>query len=333
MSHVTSAYRWGHLRADTVDEWADLNNILARVDDTDEFLEAEDLLEDLDSPSFDAPRDSWTIWSGPDLVGIGRVLVPEALSNEGLARTYLLGGVHPDYRGQGIGRRLIEAQERRGWDLAQQRHPGHPTAWFADGGIPGASVRALLSRRGYEIARYFAHMVRPVRTELASAELSVPATGLPAGVVLITPDPSMSEELRHLHNVAFEDHWGSGARTEQAWREARESRTARTQFSSVAVDRDGQPLAYVWAAQWTKRELYIDAVGTAPSARHRGLARACLARTLALAAASGDYDLVDLGVDAASLTGATRLYEQLGFTVDRTFALYSRPMPSVSEPA
>ncbi len=322
MNETRTAYRWGQLSAETAREWAELHNVLARVDDTDEFLEVDDLLEDLGSSSFDSALDSWGIWSGEQMVGLGRVLVPEALSHEGVARSYLFGGIHPDHRGHGLGRTLLEVQESRGLALAAQRHPDQPITLYADGGVPGACVRGLLTRRGYDVARYFAHMVRPV------ASGPVPhRPGVPEGVTLHTPTASMSERLRGLHNLAFEDHWGSGIRTEQAWKESQESRTHRRQFSTVAVDADGEPLSYVWATQWVRRELYIDAVGTAPSARHQGLAGACLARTLDLAARSGDYDVVDLGVDSASPTGATRLYEQLGFRVDRTFALYSRPGP------
>ena len=42
--------------------------------------------------------------------------------------------------------------------------------------------------------------------------------------------------------------------------------------------------------------------------------RAALLRTISLATGSGDYDVIELGVDSASPTGATRLYEQVGFT-------------------
>lgn len=326
MNHTSMALRWDHLRTGNLHQWADLNNLLARADDTEEFISPEDLAEDLESATFEPALDSWGIWSEDELIGIGRVIVPEALSNEGVARTYLFGGVHPDYRGRGLGRQLFEAQEHRGAELAQHRHPGHRRIWFADGGIPGAAVRPMLLRRGYDIARYFAHMVRP-----ASAGPLAPNADLPDGVSLITPSPDMSQELRHLHNLAFEDHWGSGPRTEQGWTEERESRTARPQLCSIAVDQDGAPVSYVWAAQWVDRELYIEAVGTAPTARHQGLAGACLSRTVNLALTSGDYDKVDLGVDSASPTGATRLYEQLGFHVDRTFALFSRAAGSGCE--
>lgn len=327
MTDTGAPLRWDHLRTENLHAWADLNNLIARFDETEEFFEAADLAEDLESATFTAELDSWGIWSGDQLVAIAQILAPEGLSNEGLARAYLFGGVHPDHRGRGIGRQLFEVQQRRGAELAAQRHPGHPRIWFADGGIPGASVRPMLERRGFEVARYFAHMARPS----SAGPLDV-IGALPDGIQLVTPTPEMSHDLLRVHNVAFADHWGAGEKSEQGWKEDRESRTARTQFSTIAVDGDGVPLSYVWAAQWVDRELYIDAVGTSPGARHQGLAGACLSRTVNLALDSGDYDKVDLGVDSASPTGATRLYEQLGFAVDRTFALYGHPIPSDAEP-
>ncbi|WP_312722732.1 GNAT family N-acetyltransferase, partial [Mobilicoccus sp.] len=76
--------------------------------------------------------------------------------------------------------------------------------------------------------------------------------------------------------------------------------------------------------QWTPRELYVSIVGTVAGARGRGLAAACMARSLGLAAASGEFDTVNLEVDSDSPTGATRLYERLGFTLARTFASMER---------
>lgn len=68
------------------------------------------------------------------------------------------------------------------------------------------------------------------------------------------------------------------------------------------------------------QELYVDLVGTVPGARGRGLAAACLARTIRLAGEGGEFDEIELGVDSESPTGATRLYDRLGFTLDRTLA-------------
>ena len=41
--------RWTHLTPDTTSQWAELTNLIARVDGTEEYYEAEDLAEELTS--------------------------------------------------------------------------------------------------------------------------------------------------------------------------------------------------------------------------------------------------------------------------------------------
>jgi GNAT superfamily N-acetyltransferase len=54
-------------------------------------------------------------------------------------------------------------------------------------------------------------------------------------------------------------------------------------------------------------------------------ATALLATALSAARAEG-YDQASLGVDADSLTGAVRLYERVGFTVDNTRTAYQKQL-------
>lgn len=311
----TTAYRWDHLRPEDVQTWAALTNHLAQADGTDEFFDAEDLAEELAEHGLDPARDTWGVWDGPDLVAYGQVRVAFNPDADGRTRVSLSGGVHPDHRGRGIGRRLIGQQEERGRAVALQRRPGDDVFWRADGGLEGASVRRLLEHRGYAIARYFNQMVRPVPGDPVQVR---------EGLTLVSPSEEMEEPLRAAHDLAFRDHWGSTETTAEGWHDHWVSRSSRMEVSSVALDDDGRPLAYVLCAEWVDRELYVNIVGTVPEARGRGLARAALTRSIALAAESGRYDKIDLHVDSASPTGATRLYEAVGFTLDKTFASYQR---------
>lgn len=68
----------------------------------------------------------------------------------------------------------------------------------------------------------------------------------------------------------------------------------------------------------------MNLVGTVPQARGRGLGSAVLGGTIAASAESGQYTTIELDVDTESLTGATRLYERLGFTVKHTTAAMQR---------
>ena len=66
-------YTWSHLTAADAPEWAELTEVLARHDDTDEVYSAEDLAEELQEHGFDpddyldpddvlaAAGDGWTI--------------------------------------------------------------------------------------------------------------------------------------------------------------------------------------------------------------------------------------------------------------------------------
>ncbi|MGM0385952.1 MAG: GNAT family N-acetyltransferase [Actinomycetota bacterium] len=308
--------RWGRLDAAAVPAWAELANLLAEADGTEEFYDAADLAEELEESGFTPAADSWAVWHGDQLVAYGQLRVGHTLDAQGRVRATLGGGVAPDRRGRGIGRELADRMERRAVVLAAQRHPGAPSYWRADGGLEGSSARALWSRRGYEAVRFFNLLTRPLPGE----PLAIP--DVPAR--LVSPAEEQEESVRLSHNRAFADHWGTAPQAAGPWHDHWTARANRMDLSTLALAPDGEVLAYVLAGQWVDRELHVNLVGTVPGARGQGLAAACLARTLELGAASGDFDRADLDVDSESPTGATRLYERLGFTVKKTFAAMQR---------
>lgn len=306
---------WTHLTRDTVQQWADLTNLLAEVDGTEEFYDAEDLAEELDEHGFTPELDSWAVWADHRMVAYGQLRVGVERDREGRLRCQLGGGVHPDWRGRGIGRELMDRMEARATASSAERFPGVAAYWRADGGLEGASVRRLLAHRGYEVVRYFNLLGRPLSGDVPVVE---------ADARLVSPEPDQEEAVRVAHNAAFADHWGSTPASPERWRDSWTARSNRFDVSTLAVDDEGRVLAYCVAGQWVPRELYVNLVGTVPDARGRGLAAAALARTIALAAATGEYDVVELDVDSDSPTGATRLYERLGFTLRKTWATMQR---------
>lgn len=315
---MISSLRWTPLTAESVPAWTELTNLLAAHDDTGESYAPEDLAEELGEHGFTAARDSWAVWEEDRLVAYGKVTVGLAPDNEGRIRCSLDGGVRPSHRGRGIGQQLLARMEDRSRALAAERHPGVPAYWRLEGGKEGASVRALAAHRGYEVVRYFAELERRLPGEDASASEAVDA------VTLVSPEPGHEEVTRLAHNEAFLDHWGSGRQTVAGWHDFWTARAARRDLSTLALDADGAVMAYVFAGAWVPRELYVQLVGTVRAGRGRGLAAACLARTIRLAGESGQFDTISLHVDSDSPTGATRLYERLGFATKRVFATLQR---------
>ncbi|SEE63475.1 GNAT family N-acetyltransferase [Ruania alba] len=309
------ALRWSTLDPESVTAWAELTNLLARVDGTEEFYDAEDLAEELTEHGFSPAHDSLAVWDGDLLVAYAQLRVPGSLTHaEGYARASIGGGVHPDYRGQGIASEMFDRMEPRGQALARERHPGAPIQLRSSGGLDSDPVRPLLRERGYEPVRYFTSMERPL-----------PGDALAPVDTRVTPwTLELDEATRLAHNDAFASHWGSGPATPEHWREMREGRSFRPAYSRVALDDGGQVLAYTTTQQWVDRELYVGLVGTRAAARGRGLGRAVLNASLVAAAESGEFDLVELEVDSANPQGADALYSSVGFTPVRTTAVFAR---------
>ena len=324
------------LSLDDVPAFTALMNRIDVADELGEPWEEPSAREWLTMPGPDLERDTLALRDGQQLIGFVAVDVHTSLDRDGRVRCQLMGGVDPARRRQGLGRELFAWAEERAAQLVAERHPAGADAIFraaggrdprqdAAEGAPvtgGAAVRPLLEERGYRRARSWLVMVR----ELPGAELAPIAL---EQVRVSAPADEDREPTRLAHLAAFADHWGSAPVTEERWTIWWSSHTARRELSSIAVDTDGTVLAYVIASEDKPGVLHIALVGTRPEARGRGLARAAIARTLRAAAQAG-YRSAELEVDAESLTGATRLYDGLGFVRESVYATFEKPVGSLA---
>lgn len=311
---MNNQYKWSSITTDDLEAWSALINHLAEVDGTEEFYSAEDLAEALASASLEPTRDTWAVWGDDRMIGFGQLGTAANPDNDGLIRASLDGGVHADYRGLGIGRQLMELLESRAREAVAERHPGKGFFFAADGGREGSSASAMLSRRGFEAARYFTHMERSLDDDQDANQLATRAA--PDGVVFRSLEAADEAAVLAAHSAAFRDHWGSSPPSKEQWHEWCTGNRARPADSVIAVDETGEVLAYSLCNEWEDGELYFELIGTVPHARGRGLGTAVLTR--ALAHALGRYHRAELMVDAESPTGATRLYERIGFTAKFT---------------
>ncbi|WP_369045991.1 GNAT family N-acetyltransferase [Sinomonas sp. P10A9] len=311
---------WKPIEAAHAPAWAELSNLLARADDTDEFYNPEDLVEELEEPGVDPAADTLGAWDGDTMVAYGQLRVTEAILDRE-ANASLSGGVHPAWRGRGLGRAVMDWLEPRADVLAAQRFPGAPVVWYMWCGKPGSSAERLAAARGYRPGRYF----RDMRLTLTTWE-PVDSAADPVCAHLA---PAHHEATRRAHNEAFADHWRSSERDPARWADQLSSRSFRADLSRVAVnpdpslDPDDAVDAYVLCHEFVSGELYVTLVGTRRRARGQGLASALLQDSLAAAKAQG-YRLADLGVDSESPTGAVGLYERVGFMPIRTTVVYER---------
>ncbi|MEO9237388.1 MAG: GNAT family N-acetyltransferase [Jatrophihabitantaceae bacterium] len=303
---------WGYLTDGLVEGWAELTNLLAKVDQTEEFYEAADLAEELVEPGVDPSQDTIAVSVDGMLVGFGQLRVAMELF-EGKASAWLGGGVHPDYRGCGLGVRIMDQLEQRAVELAGRRHPASPVLLKVSGGVEGSSVRPMLAHRGYQTIRFYHELERQLPGE------PIPEPALP--VQRYAAELAGSTLLAH--NDAFSTHWGSTPRTEEQWQDLLASRTFRPEASYVSLAEDGSVDAYVFVRQWVEGEAWIETVGCRQRARGRGLARACLSASLRAAVEQG-YRTAALSVDSENGQGAGALYSSLGFGLQRVIASYGK---------
>jgi mycothiol synthase len=231
-------------------------------------------------------------------------------------RVDLHGGVHPAWRGQGIGREVLDWQLTRAAELHAVTAP--EARWSVQcGAIVGDEQSLRLFRRfGLAADHYWLEM---------AADLSdVPNVPVPDGFRLVRYDPGHERAFYAAHMEAFRDHYGYQQRgfDEYLAMSVRAS-SFLPGLSLLALDGDeiaGYVLSY---RDGDPDRLYVGQVGVRRPWRKRGLAGGLLVEVLRLAAAAG-LKTAALGVDATSPTGAVGVYERAGFTVEHRAVSYAR---------
>lgn len=241
-------------------------------------------------------------------------------------RVFLAGGVHPDHRGRGIGRALLE------WQLERGRHWYRATLQDDFGSLQLTAYvdetlsaqRRLYERAGLSPLRWYADMT----LELGAA---LPDVQVPAGVRIVPFNRKYSEAVRQAHNEAFAELWGAQPVDAVRWEQQLAHSSARPQWSWVALDgRTSEVVGYAINSSYEQdsaargvSEGWTDRIGVRPGWRGRGIANALLCASMRSFADAG-LAAAGLGVDSDSPSGALRLYRRLGYEATETLVMYAR---------
>jgi ribosomal protein S18 acetylase RimI-like enzyme len=316
---LVSGVTWRAATLDDVDDIVALSAAMAALDHP-EWSEPREEIEELLTLSFvDIARDTLLGVAASDdgesrVVAFGQALAP--FEPETIVRSVLLGGVHPEFRGRGVGRSLLGWLEGRGrQQLAASglALPGWLMAYAQDRN-PGA-VR-LFERAGFPAVRYFSQLDR-------SLDGAIPELELPAPLRLVNASLELSAATRAAKNSAFRDHWGSQPTPVEAWDNFMTASTRRLDLSYLAVDGDevvGLVILDVNEDDWVLQGYsggYISLVGVVAPWRRRGVAPALLAASLRAARDAG-LERIALDVDSENPTGALGLYTGMGFSTLHT---------------
>jgi ribosomal protein S18 acetylase RimI-like enzyme len=295
------------------------------VDDVEAMVELNTLCEMAEAGHPDHEVISWIRDGAGDYTSYG-VFDEHGLAAAGWLDTEPSGhfGFEGDVRvrpglDKSVGDPLLEAVRV----AAAAADPIRPVHFFANASADRAL--AWMQARGATLIRHFWRM----RIDLDGSPVAVPPP--PAGVIVrkVRDDDADLREVFRVVDTSFEDHFGhEGGRPFEQWIGSLRKRSNLDLTLWWVAEIDGAPVATLigWRlpdheVEWTG---HVGTLGTLREARGRGIGSLLLRTAFAEFAARG-LRKVTLGVDAANLTGAVRLYESVGMRADHEWVLYEFP--------
>ena len=289
---------------------SDLINRYERFWELPALTPASEVEDDFGEPFVDSELDTRGYWLDGSLVAYGLVWHRPSGARE--ERAILIGVVDPDYRGQGIGRHLLDWQIERGRESLSSCDPTLPWYirtrefdWVDD------SFR-LYRRFGLEPVRFMKEMIRLLDAPVVPRSVD--------GVEILPWDRSLDEGTREALNEAFGDHWGSTHIDEDSFEHLVERNAIRLDLSFQAVA-DGEVIGYSLNGFFPddeqvtgRREGWVRSLGVKQAWRGKGVASALLEHSFNAFIDAGLTHSM-LGVDTENPTGAFGLYEGLGYEV------------------
>lgn len=211
------------------------------------------------------------------------------------------------------GPELVAWAEKRAREKGLVRGLGH--AWSEN-----AHVKAALEQAGYRLIRHSYRM----RIDLGGLE---ERPTWPDGVEVRTYRAGDERLFYDVHEEAFADHWEHERSPYEEWAHwLLEPPMFEPELWFVAEE-DGRPAGI--AINHLRPELpgvgWVQILGVLRPWRRRGLGRALLLQAFHAFRDRGLRE-AGLGVDAESLTGATRLYESVGMRVFSRSDIYEKPL-------
>jgi mycothiol synthase len=310
-----------------VAQWSDLESVAQLIldvctndGDPSVAIAPEELKSEWEAPGFDLATDAWVV-----TVADGRVVGYEEFHNR-YAHASLQGDgyVHPDFMGNGIGTALLRALEGRAHEEMELADPD-VRVFIRNGMSIGDQVsREMHENEGYRAIRFFWRM--EITLDEAPA---VP--NWPKGLELRPFDPQAHTYLVYrAHEEAFEDHWGHTPRAFDEWRH-RVLEVDNFDPSLWFIAWDGDQIAGYTLNRYRNGNGWVGSLGVRRPWRKHGLGLALLYHSFVEFYKRGTR-IINLTVDAANPTGATRLYQKAGMHVAAEYVSYEKELRPGREP-
>ena len=283
----------------------------------DQWPSVPEMLMQFDDPSVDETCDLrlWETRAG-ELVAVAGLMIPAAESFNRI----LWFEVLPNAKSENLETQILDWGAERMRDFAKERGVGSISMLCPTHEENNDRIN-LLENSGFQIERYFLAMER-------SLSEPIPEPQLPEGFRLRSPREEDAETWVETFNQIFIEHWNHWDLTVEAFKHKLNDPTYRSDLSLVAIAPDDTMAAlcdcHIFEKDGAEGDRgWVTILGTKGDFRKRGLGRGILLAALQNFQAEG-LDTVILYVDAENLSGATRLYESVGFRRVNTQIAYIR---------
>lgn len=263
-------------------------------------------------PGFSLADDAWILETAEkQVIGYGEVW------NTQRVQWGVLLYSHPDFPTEAIDAELLGRAEQRARERLAEAPPHARVSlrnWIA---TTDPARRRVFMNAGYAPVRRFWRM----RVDMAAPP---PAAIWPEGITLRTMWPGEEHAVHSAINQAFADHWGHLPMSYETWRTFF---LERADFDPALcfLAMDGEQIAGFSLCRPEQGIGWVDDLAVLRPWRRRGLALALLLHSFDAFYQRGQRT-VGLGVDAQSLTGATRLYEKAGMRSVREWEVFEKEL-------
>jgi mycothiol synthase len=228
---------------------------------------------------------------------------------------YLLGRVHPEQQGQGIGSGLVKWAETRARQSLEKAPPEARVSIHTTVVHQNRAGHELFRARGYTPTRSFFRMVIDMDPDVPPPQPVWPDSIRVRPYLLGQDDRAVHSTL----DETMQDHWGyvTGETFEEWFHWIEEDEKFDPSVCFLAVTGGDEIVGVLMARpEWEADASFawIDEVGVQRPWRRQGIGLALLHQAFGVFHRRGRYK-VGLNVDGDSLTGALHLYEKAGMRI------------------
>jgi mycothiol synthase len=288
----------------------------------DEFTDVKSIRDEWQAPGVNLAEDTRHIFApNGDLIGHIEVWT----NANPLVHPELWARLDPKYEDLGIGTWMIQWAEQRALRALQNVPSGVRFTSRVGTYRRATKAKKLFEDLGYQHIRslYYMHI---------EMDTPVPEPEFPEGITLRIYNPTTDAEAVYIaENDAFRDHFGHVEKPFEEglkrWKRDREHEGYDPTLYFLAMDGDeiaGMNICRSYSHYDADRG-WVRSIGVRRPWRKRGLGLALLRHSFNEFYRRGKRK-VGLGVDAESLTGAVRLYENAGMHIDQAYDTYEKEL-------